>query len=484
MKDSSFVFGFAVVLSTALLASCGGGQPGGQLPAAQAPSSFVAAAHGASSVHYRLVYMGTFGGPASEGTQINASGETAVVGWSATSFREPPHAHPLICGGSDNIIKFVTHAFEWRGGRIADFGSLGGPRYCSIESQNPPNAAGDFVGLSENGAIDPQTGFDQSRAVVFRNGRIYDLGSFGGNQNGGNQINDQGQSVGFSLNTVPDPYSFMDFIFLGSSVGTQTRAFLSEHGHMRDLGTLGTGNDAWAFFINRHGQVGGVSYTNTTPSPVFGFPTLDPFFWNGHRMIDLGTLGGTYSLPAAMNDRGEIVGQSYLADEATTHPFYWNGSKMIDVGTAGGSQGGAGAISDRGEVIGSTTTAGDKFDRGFVWKNGVRTDLPPLAGDCGSNAYAIDSQGRVFGNSTDCRCPLPFICDRHVVIWDRGTIINVGDLVDKGAPLRITAVGGASLAGPGIVNARGDIVGIGVPPGVPRYNDYRRGQPFLLIPER
>ena len=65
MKDSSFVFGFAVVLSTALLASCGGGQPGGQLPAAQTPSSFAPAAHGASSVHYRLVYMGTFGGPAS-----------------------------------------------------------------------------------------------------------------------------------------------------------------------------------------------------------------------------------------------------------------------------------------------------------------------------------------------------------------------------------------------------------------------------------
>jgi hypothetical protein len=56
--------------------------------------------------------------------------------------------------------------------------------------------------------------------------------------------------------------------------------------------------------------------------------------------------------------------------------------------------------------------------------------------------------------------------------------------VEKGASLNIAQVGGLSQAGPGVVNNRGEIVGIGTPPGVPRYNAYLKGQAFLLIPDR
>lgn len=469
------------------LAGCGGNQAvAPQLPTTQAQTQLGIAlqSHGKGRVHYRLIDMGTFGGPSSQGTNINLSGETTVIGWSATTFPQRKHAHPLICGGSDNIVKFVTHAFQWRERTgVIDLGSLGGPRHCSIPAQNPPNASGDIAGSSENGAYDPQTGVNQSRAVLWRNERIHDLGSFGGNQNQALDINDSGEVVGLSLNTIPDQYSLFDLFFFGSSSGTQTRAFLWANGRMRDLGTLGTGNDATANFINRRGQIAGNSYTNTTPNSTTGVPTVDPFLWDKGRMIDLGTLGGTFSLVNAMNDHGQIVGQSNLAGDAVVHPFYWNGKKMIDIGTAGGSVGYAWAISDGGEVVGLTNAAGDKHEVAFVWKNGVRTDLPPLAGDCGSQAWAIDSRGRVLGNSTGCGNP-PYGLARHVVIWDHGTITNLGDLVDKGASLKITNVGGLSQTGPGIVNDRGEIVGIGVPRGVARYNSYKKGQAFLLIPER
>lgn len=474
----------ASVIGSASIAGCGGHSLTPQLPPYSSTGAATAISRTGEHARYRLIDMGTLGGGTSQGTQLNLSGdETTVIGWSALPLPPPPHGMPIICGGSDNFIKHVTHAFQWRDGRVFDMGSLGGRKYCSIPSQSPPNSSGDFVGLSENGSVDPQTGFDQSRAVIWKNGRIHDLGSFGGYQNGGNQVNDRGQAVGFSTNTVPDQYSFIDFIFLGSTAGTQTRAFLSEHGSMRDLGTLGTGNDAWAFFINRHGQITGVSYTNTTPNSTTGFPTIDPFFWDGKKMTDLGTLGGTFSLPNAMNDRGEIVGQSNLSGDSTHHPFYWKSGNMIDLGTAGGSNGGAAAINDSGEVIGSTSTGGDQYYRAFIWKNGMRTDLQPLPGDCGSQAFGIDSRGVVVGNSTSCKTYYPYFAANRVVMWDHGKVINVNKLVEKDPALRIVQVGPASQAGAGVFNDRGEIAGIGVRPGVPRWKAFEKGRAFLLIPD-
>jgi uncharacterized membrane protein len=53
--------------------------------------------------------------------------------------------------------------------------------------------AGKSVGFSENGKVDPLTGFNQSRAVHWKDGEIEDLGSFGGNQNEAISINNRGQ---------------------------------------------------------------------------------------------------------------------------------------------------------------------------------------------------------------------------------------------------------------------------------------------------
>jgi hypothetical protein len=40
-------------------------------------------------------------------------------------------------------------------------------------------------------------------------------------------------------------------------------------------------------------------------------------------MIDLGTLGGTFVEAIAVNDRGQVVGYSYLPEDITAHPFSW-----------------------------------------------------------------------------------------------------------------------------------------------------------------
>ena len=39
-------------------------------------------------------------------------------------------------------------------------------------------------------------------------------------------------------------------------------------------------------------------------------------------ITDLGTLGGTYSSPTAINDNGQIVGNSHLPGDSLSHAFY------------------------------------------------------------------------------------------------------------------------------------------------------------------
>jgi probable HAF family extracellular repeat protein len=53
-------------------------------------------------------------------------------------------------------------------------------------------------------------------------------------------------------------------------------------------------------------------------------------------MTDLGTLGGSYSFPSDINDRGQIVGYSTTASDEI-HGFVWQNSTMMDMGTLGGT---------------------------------------------------------------------------------------------------------------------------------------------------
>ena len=98
---------------------------------------------------------------------------------------------------------------------MTDLGALPGTNN-SIPSEI--NRHGSIVGSSQNGLIDPLSGFPESRAVMWRDSEIIDLGTLGGNESGGTGINNRDQVVGIALNAVPDPFSFKS--------GTQTGAFL------------------------------------------------------------------------------------------------------------------------------------------------------------------------------------------------------------------------------------------------------------------
>jgi probable HAF family extracellular repeat protein len=189
------------------------------------------------------------------------------------------------------------------GGVLTDLGALPG---VNSSSPNWINERGWIVGNSENGEIDPLIGGTQGHAVLWKEGQIIDLGTLGGYQSLGSAVNNRGQVAGGALNAIPDPPSFG---ILGFPLGTQFRAFLWEEGVMRDLGTLG-GPDSFALALNECGQVAGNSYTNSTPNATTGVPTIHPFLWEQGRMLDLGSLGGTLAFASGLNNRGQVAGVS------------------------------------------------------------------------------------------------------------------------------------------------------------------------------
>src|SRR5215472_4769196 len=82
-------------------------------------------AHTTKHHHYKLIDMGTFGGPASsinyplsQGTLNN---QGVATGWSATSVPALPTSSFLICGGLDNEVPYITHTFQWKG-TVTDLG--------------------------------------------------------------------------------------------------------------------------------------------------------------------------------------------------------------------------------------------------------------------------------------------------------------------------------------------------------------------------
>jgi probable HAF family extracellular repeat protein len=415
---------------------------------------------------YKFVDLGTFGGPASyfpNGFDGFLNNHGTAAGWADTSAPDP---HPGFCS---NLDCFVSHAFRWHDGVRTDLGTLpgGSSSQAFWISRN-----GLIAGNSQNGEIDPLiTGLPEIRAVLWKDDKIINLGTLeGGNESLASAVNSRGQVVGALNNAVPDPFSLV-------GDGYQVRAYLWQDGAMEDLGTLG-GPDAFAFFVNERGQVTGQSYTSSVPNPVSGIPTADPFFWEDGRMIDVGTLGGTSGSPTALNNRGEVVGQSNLAGDLITRPFLWTKSQGIqDLGTLGGDTGFTNWINDAGDIVGKTDLAGPlspQDHHAVLWTHGVINDLGTLPGDSSSNAYFVNDRGEVVGTSED-RAHMLIGVGEHAFLWENGgPMIDLNSLIPASSSLQLTY----AVA----INDRGEIAGFGVPPGVPPEKYETEGHAYILVP--
>jgi probable HAF family extracellular repeat protein len=284
---------------------------------------------------YKLIDLGTFGGPSSvifgETGPLNNLGQ--VTSCADTS---APNENPSF---SDD--PFVQHAFFWSQGVLHDLKPLaGGSNSCGQWI----NDFGVVVGAAEDGSVDPLTGYPAAVAVRWLHGKAFALGSLGGPAGVAFAINNRGQIAGGAATDIVDPYAAR--IAFGEN---QVHAFFWQNGSLKDLGTLG-GPDSIGFYINNRGEVAGQSYIDSLVNPNTGIPDVHPFLWKDGRMIDLGSLGGGFAAPLAVNNRSEVVGGMNLAGDQIQHPFLWQRGTLIDLGTLGGAGGTANWINDSAKL--------------------------------------------------------------------------------------------------------------------------------------
>ncbi len=235
-------------------------------------------------------------------------------------------------------------------------------------------------------------------------------------------------------------YSYLDRGF-----GARRHAFKRGSGGLVDLGGVIARNDSEAADINYWGD-------------VVGWSTVDSFnlamhatLWQRGGVIDLGTLGGQTSRAYAINDHGQVVGTSQVAN-GDSHAFVWQRGVMTDLGGIS-----AWGINERGDIVGIAVASGN---RPVLWQGGRMTTLPMPAGAISGGAVDINERGQA------------------LVFWNDGTTIGSalaagGTVTDLGFPP------GEHWFSPAHLNDRGEVTGLG---GSNHPMIWRDGQ-FVDLPE-
>jgi probable HAF family extracellular repeat protein len=408
----------------------------------------------AQHTRFKLVDVGTLGGPASYFSAGDV-GERVLNnrGMLAGSADVSTVPDPACLNGGDC---FITHAFRWQNGFLADLPPLAGG---SSSLASAINARGWVSGTSTNGEFDPlipPSGGFVNRAVLWKGDQIIDLGTLGtGRESQAFYVNDGGQVVGqSSINTIPDPFSFW---------GAAIHPFIWQNGVMRDLGTLGgsVAGPTENCSVERNNLVTGLSLVKSGAT--------HPFLWDNGNMIDLGTLGGTmFDDRQCVNNRGQVAGASTLRGDNVIHPFLWENGVMSDLGTLGGDNGRVRWINNAGEIVGNADLPGSQNHHAFLWRNGKMIDLGTLGSS--STAHAINSHSQVVGRSK----PGPIDSSlQHAFLWEKGgPMIDLNTVIPSNSTLELFEALN--------INDRGEIMGLGFPPGCDDLGTC--GHVFLLIP--
>lgn len=206
--------------------------------------------------------------------------------------------------------------------------------------------------------------------------------------------------------------------------------------------------------------------------------------WLYGLKFDLGTLGGPNSAVVFSdhNDFGKIVGVSETSaidplgehwscsaffPTVTGHiclGFVWQWDEMTALPTLGGNNGFAADVNNEGQVVGwAENTVHDptcvspqvlQFEA-VTWgpAKGEIHELHPLRGDPDGAATAINDRGQVVGISGTCDVAVGAFSARHALLWENGTVTNLGSL------------GGAGWNTPLGINNKDQIVGFSDLPG-------------------
>ncbi|MBS0569776.1 MAG: hypothetical protein JSS28_04160, partial [Proteobacteria bacterium] len=313
------------------------------------PAQYVPKPARTTQIRYSITDLGTLpGGTFSQAAAISLTG--------------------LVAGGSNSTDGF-EHAVLWFGGKSMDIGPSG-----MNSDAFGVNAFGVTAGQTETGSDDPYaenfcgyfTGL-QCRPFLWQGGTRKLLPLLGGNNGStGDNVNIFGQVAGVAETAQIDP----DCPNAVSAVGTGPQQLYfkpviwgPQPNTVRELRTLPGDDVGIAFWVNDLGQAVGVTGTcaNTSLPPLAVGPHAVLWERDG-TPVDLGNLGGLGdperpgigNVAHAINERGQVVGVSALADNTATHGFLWTRKgKMISLDPLPDhSQSGAIAINNLGVTVG------------------------------------------------------------------------------------------------------------------------------------
>ncbi len=254
------------------------------------------------------------------------------------------------------------------------------------------NNRGQIVGSRGNGAVSAATEHNV-HAFLWQNGVLRDLGtSRMPSQFYARSINGRGQIVGDSYNHpllwdagriiyLPKlfkdpPYTQMPseassinnngwIVGNSSAKDGKLQAVLWQGRRLTVLRGLPGCQASRANAINEQGQIAGgcdFGWSNERPRNRLSHPVL----WQGSRPRDLGRLrGDTGSLAAALNDAGQVVGESsHIARVSlSSRAFLWKSGRMLDLNVliplhSGWQLASATGINGRGQIVGRGTNNG------------------------------------------------------------------------------------------------------------------------------
>ena len=311
------------------------------------------------------------------------------------------------------------------------FASAGPMRWTYVELGVPAGSLWSWAaGISNRGEIvgSSMAPGDVNHGFLWRKGTMLDMGVPPGHTSfAASAINDRGEIVGYTR---------------------FASAWAWKNGAWTDLGFRGAPAK-----VNRFGDIAGIVYppdTGLAHASVMEDGTL----------VDLGTLGGSFSSATAINDAGHVVGIANLAD-GTSHPFLWQDGVMTDLGALNPlSPGytGANAINDHGEIVGYSQDVAGGPATAWVYKKSMRVLLEAAF------PRAINNHGDVVGETYVSGSWVPFLLADGVLT----RIDRIPEVASEGFTSFILLD----------INDHGWIVGNGWKAG----SDYSTA--FLLVPKR
>jgi len=344
---------------------------------------------GPREIRYAVVDLGVLaGGDTSAATCVNGRGVAAGSSVGTTSDETS-----------------LSQAVVFRGGQVTTLRVGGIPGSSSV---NAINGTGDCAGFAQDGS-------GLFRAIVWVGGEAIALPALGGGQCMAFGVNDDSLVVGWAQPGAP---------------AIEPRACRWEDGRATDLGTLGEGIRSVAYGVNAAGEIVGASTVELDDTqPAAEHAVL----WLRDETVDLGTIGGSYSAAAALNDAGQIVGVSTTGRQQRpfgpgTHATLWDdGSSPVDLGTLGtGERSQATAINAAGVIVGSSAMSGELpngeigQEHACLWEAGATTpqDLNDLVAAGGGwdleRANGINDAGQIVGVGYRFGRPRAFLLDPAV----------------------------------------------------------------------